>query len=129
MHITIIYVAIFALFYLFLSLKVISLRKKVKTAIGDGGDNLLGRAMRVHANFAEYVPLTLFLIYLLEGQQVNSVFLHALYLSLLVARFIHAYGVSKVNENLSFRVTGMVVNFGVIVITALFLLAIGLDFV
>ena len=125
MHITIIYAALFALFYLFLSFKVISIRKKVQAAIGDGGDIALGRAMRVHANFAEYVPLTLFLIYLLESQQVSSLFIHALYISLFVGRILHAYGVSKVKENLRFRVFGMMTNFSVIFISALYLLAIG----
>jgi len=126
MDITIVYVAIFALFYIMLSFKVINARKRVQAAIGDGGDKILGRAMRVHANFAEYVPLTLFLVYLLEMQQVNSVLIHALYLSLLGARILHAHGVSQVQENLRFRVAGMITTFSVMLISAVYLLIIGL---
>jgi uncharacterized membrane protein YecN with MAPEG domain len=35
-------------------------------AIGDAGNPEMLRAMRVHSNFAEYVPLSLLLIYFVE---------------------------------------------------------------
>ena len=69
------------------------------------------RAMRVHSNFAEYVPLTLLLIYLAEAHGAHALFIHALGLCLLAGRLSHAYGVSQANENYTFRVVGMSMTF------------------
>ena len=80
------------------------------------------RAMRVHANFAEYVPLSLFLIYLVEASGVNLLIVHALGVALVVARLSHAYGVSQVRENFKFRVFGMASTFSVMLVSALVLL-------
>lgn len=60
------YLPIFVLIFLFLNYRTLLLRRKLQTAIGDGRDVTLRRATRVHANFAEYVPITLLLIFFLE---------------------------------------------------------------
>jgi len=49
-----IYAALLALFYVALSVRTLSMRRQLKIGIGDGGNNTMTRAMRVHANFAEY---------------------------------------------------------------------------
>jgi uncharacterized membrane protein YecN with MAPEG domain len=69
------------------------------------------RTMRVHSNFAEYVPLSLLLIYLTEISGAPVLLVHALGIGLLVGRVAHAYGVSQVDENFRFRVFGMVMTF------------------
>ena len=74
--------------------------------------------MRVHGNFAEYVPLALLLLFFLETQTNHSVFIHALGLVLLAERLIHAYGVSKTDEELHFRKIGMILTFIVIISSA-----------
>jgi uncharacterized membrane protein YecN with MAPEG domain len=91
-------------------------------AIGWGGDALLERFARIHANFAEYVPLALLLLAMLEWKGLNPWALHALGLILLLGRLIHAYGMSQEKENFRFRVTGMMATFGTITIAALLLL-------
>ena len=56
------YAALLALLFVALSWRTIGLRRRYCVAVGDGGQPELLRAMRVHANFAEYVPLALLLI-------------------------------------------------------------------
>lgn len=125
MPITIYYAAILALFYVYLTLKVVKVRKKEKIAIGYGESKELSRAIRVHANFAEYVPLALLLLYFLESQGGHSIIMFLLGGLLLIGRILHAYGVSKVEENLKFRVFGMFSTISVTVISALYILLIG----
>jgi len=54
------YAAAFAFIYIVLSTRVIRARWQVKVALGTRGDVRLERKIRVHANFAEYVPLAYF---------------------------------------------------------------------
>ena len=62
-----IYAGILTLIYIALSIRVIAGRRAAKARIGDGGDILLQRRLRVHANFAEYIPLALLLMLGLDG--------------------------------------------------------------
>jgi hypothetical protein len=117
-----IYAALLALVFVGLSALVIRQRGRAKVAIGWGGDALLERFARIHANFAEYVPLALLLLAMLEWKGLNPWVLHGLGLVLLLGRLAHAYGMSQVQENFRFRVTGMMSTFGVIVVAAILLL-------
>ena len=117
-----IYAAVFAIFFVVLSIRTIRQRRKLKIGLGDSGNNDMQRAMRVHANFAEYVPLSLLMIYLVEQSGVYAWFLHALCLGLLVGRLAHAYGVSQQRENFRFRVTGMILTFATLITSATHLL-------
>ncbi|MDJ0652685.1 MAG: MAPEG family protein [Xanthomonadales bacterium] len=105
------YAACLALIFIALSVRTLSLRKSLGIAIGDRGDNAMLRAMRVHANFAEYTPLSLLLLFMLEQQSASPLLLHALGAALLVGRFVHAVGVSSPREDLRLRVTGMALTF------------------
>jgi uncharacterized protein len=62
MPITAFYAALLAPLFILLAVRVIRQRRGARVAIGDGGDKLLLRRMRVHANFAEYVPFALVLM-------------------------------------------------------------------
>ena len=64
--------------------------------------------MRVHSNFAEYVPIALILVYFLEVGTNTELWIHVLCVSLILGRLLHAYGVSQVEENYRFRVAGMI---------------------
>src|SRR5689334_19267799 len=99
-RVTAIYAALLALLFLTLSLLVIRQRYRSRVAIGTGNDPGVERAMRVHANFAEYVPLALVLILLSELLGTAVWWLHLLGLALLAGRSLHAYGVSQQPENL-----------------------------
>jgi len=116
------YAAFLALIFVGLSVRTLRLRRRLRVAIGDGDDATLARAMRVHANFAEYVPIALLLIYLLETASGPRLLIHALCLALAVGRISHAYGVSQVREDYRFRVAGMTLTFMAIVSAALGLL-------
>lgn len=116
------YAALLAILYVVLAVRTIGLRRKLKIGVGDKDHPEMLRAMRVHANFAEYVPLTLILILLVESLKVNTLLVHALGAALLAGRCIHAYGMSQVNENFLFRVTGMAMTLSVILISAATLL-------
>ena len=115
MPVTPIYAAIFGFVFVALSVRTILLRGRLGVAIGDGNQPILTRAVRAHSNFAEYVPLSLILIYFLELQAGASLWIHVLCIALLVGRITHAFGVSQVEENERYRVIGMAFTFTVII--------------
>ena len=116
------YAALLGLAYVLLSIRVIRTRRRNRIALGYGETQELVRAARVHGNFAEYVPLSLLLIYFLEISRAPSALIHGLCVVLLVSRGIHAYGVSQIEEDYRFRTAGMSGTFAVIVITSLTIL-------
>jgi uncharacterized membrane protein YecN with MAPEG domain len=111
MLITSLYAAILAIAFVVLSIRTIRIRRRQKIAIGDAGDATMMRAIRVHANFAEYVPFSLVLLCLVEVASARPAIVHALGLCLLVGRASHAFGVSQPNEQFGYRVTGMALTF------------------
>ena len=111
MHILVPYAALLALLFVALSIRTLRLRRSLRIAIGDAGDERMLRAMRVHANFAEYVPLCLLMLFLLEGQGAAAWMVHALCIGLLLGRLAHAFGVSQPRENYRFRIFGMAMTF------------------
>lgn len=126
MAIVSVYAALLALLFIALSINVIRVRQSTRTALGDAGDARLLRAMRVHANFAEYVPLALILLFAAAGLGAAPIWLHLLGALLLAGRLSHAWGVSRTPENLKFRVAGMIATFTVLAATALTLLVLAL---
>ena len=122
MHIVAFYASILALLFVALSVRTIRMRRRLKIAIGDAGNKEMLRTMRAHSNFAEYVPLSLLLIYFVESSGANSLIVHALALCLLVGRTSHAFGVSQAEENYRFRVFGMALTFTTLVAASVYLL-------
>jgi hypothetical protein len=114
-----VYASLLALMYVFLSIRIIGLRRGKKIAIGSGADRQLERAIRVHSNFAEYAPLALLLILMLELQSAHKILLVFLGLLLFVGRIVHAYGVSQEDEDFRLRVTGMTMTFMSLIFSAL----------
>ena len=117
-----IYAALLGLLFIVLSIRVTKTRRQARVAVGDGGNPQLQRAIGVHNNFAQYVPLTLLLLAFCEMQQAPAILVHLLCLALLLGRLLHAYGVSQMHENFRFRVTALLLTFGVIGLSALYLL-------
>ena len=68
------------------------LRGQLGVSVGDGGNPALLCAMRRHANFAEWVPLALLLIALLELDGAPKTAIHVLGAILVVSRVSHAIG-------------------------------------
>ncbi len=117
------YAAILALLFIFLTIRIIKLRRSFKITIGDNGNMKILRAVRTQANFAEYVPLCLILLGFIEMQNGNNIMLHTLCSLLVVARFSHAYGISQENENFKLRVLGMALTFTAILTCSFYILA------
>jgi len=124
---TALYAALLALIYIYLSVAVVRQRRRFQVALGDGGHGPLQRAIRVHANFAEYVPLALLVLFLAEYSRMQPALVHVLGIMLLCARISHAFGVSKEPEPLKFRVLGMVLTFSVLLLSALAILVIAVS--
>lgn len=116
------YAALLALIFVALSIRTIRLRRRYRVGVGDGSHAELQRAARVHANFAEYVPLALLLIYFVETGGGPLLLTHTLAIALLCGRLLHAWGVSQVRENYRYRTVGMVLTFSVILAACLYLL-------
>jgi len=112
------YAAIIALLFVGLSVRTLLLRRRAGIAIGPGEDQKLARAIRVHSNFSEYVPIALLLIFFLESYTNTEIWIHGLCVALIVGRLSHAYGVSQINENYRFRVFGMALTLGCIISTS-----------
>ena len=70
--VTPLFASIFALMYLYLSFGVIKFRLKHQVSLGTGEHSDLEKAMRTHGNFAEYVPLCLILLFLLENLTLST---------------------------------------------------------
>ena len=116
------YAAVLVFIYIYLAIRVIGLRRSRRVGIGHGGHADLERAMRVHANFAEYVPLAVLLLAFVETQGRPAWMVHLLALALLAARIVHAYGVSQAKENIRLRVAGVLTTFAVLAFAGISLL-------
>jgi len=114
MPVTALYASLLALLFIVLSARVIGQRRGAKVSLGDGGNANLLRRMRVHGNFAEYVPLSLVLLALAESLAAPAWLLHVAGLALLGGRLSHAFGVSQATERFVFRVGGMTATLSVI---------------
>lgn len=69
-----------------------SIRSKTGVSFGDGGNVDQIVAVRRHGNFAEWVPLALILLAILELNQVSSTAINVLGGWLVVARILHPIG-------------------------------------
>jgi uncharacterized protein len=119
MVVTSIYAAGLSLLYIFLSVRVIETRRSLGIGLADGGNKLLMRRIRVHANFAEYVPLALILMFLAETQLCPKPLLHVIGLLILSGRVVHACGVGHEPETRYCRSVGMGLTFGSLIIVSL----------
>jgi uncharacterized membrane protein YecN with MAPEG domain len=90
MPITAFYASLLAFLFLLLTARVIAQRRE-----------------RVHANFAEYVPIGLLLLAFAESLKAPSIALHALGAAFVAGRYIHAYALSQTPHVLKLRVMGM----------------------
>lgn len=118
-----VYAALLALLFVLLSVNVIRIRRQTRQALGSGGNPGLERRIRVHANFAEYVPLALLLLAFAEFGGAPGWLLHALCLALLFGRALHGWGVARLDEDVRFRIAGMTLTFASLLTTAFLLLA------
>lgn len=81
-----------ALLNFWLGLRVSRLRISEKIMVGDGGNARLLARMRAQLNFAEYAPLVLILIALVELARGTQAWLWGVALLFIVGRVLHAFG-------------------------------------
>lgn len=120
------YVGIFGILLIVLSLRVSLVRRDARVALGDGDNEVLLRRIRAHGNFVEFVPIALLLLVLAEHTGMGSLLIHLFGLVLLAARISHAYGICQTNEIFVFRMFGTVATLGVIGILSLYCIWAGL---
>lgn len=89
------YAGLLGLLVVGLGLFVVDRRRSTHIGIGDGDDVVLRHRIRVHGNAAENVPLALVLLALCELTGTAPAILHALGVTLLVARLMHAWGLTQ----------------------------------
>jgi uncharacterized membrane protein YecN with MAPEG domain len=112
------YAGLLALWFVVLSIKVIGFRRK-GPSLGDGGDPVMLRVIRGHANYAEYVPLALILLGFMELSHFSKYLLHGLGIALLVARLLHGIALSFTDKFVIGRASGTILTFGVLVIAGI----------
>ena len=118
MIVTPLYAALLALWYIVLSLRVIRYRGQHKVSLGDADKPDLRRAIRGHANFAEYVPLALLLLLILELSRFSLYVVHVIGITLVVARLLHGYALGFTSEWRFGRSWGAALTFIVLVVEA-----------
>ena len=112
------YAAILGFIFIFLSARVIAARRQFKVTVGAGGQKALERRIRVQGNFSEYVPLTIILLTFMELYGGNKWLIHVLCITLILGRSLHAYCVSRLDEDIRQRRIAMALTFGVLFVAA-----------
>jgi len=116
--ITALYAGLLALLLVLLALRVVRLRWKFRVGLGDGGEKAMIRAIRIHGNATEHVPIALLLLLVAELNQTGPTLLHACGAVLVVARVLHALGLGKSAGASWQRAAGTIGTVGVIVVLA-----------
>ena len=92
--ITLLFASLHALLMLVLLARISRHRHGQRIGLGDGGDAVLNRKIRVHGNFVEHAPIALLLLGLLELCGLQAVWLWTFGSALLLGRIMHAIGLS-----------------------------------
>jgi uncharacterized membrane protein YecN with MAPEG domain len=116
--ITALYAGLLAVLLLVLALRIIRLRWKLRVGIGDGGDRMMLRAVRAHGNAAEYVPITLLLLLVVELNHGNPHLLHACGVVFVGSRVLHAVGLTRSGGPSWPRTAGTVGTMSVVIVLA-----------
>ena len=116
------YAAVCALLILVLAFRVVQARFRHRVGIGDAGHADLALRVRVHANAVEYVPLALLLILMLELGGATTIWIHALGGTLLLARILHAIGLSTSSGRSPGRFVGTLLTWAVLLLASAILL-------
>ncbi len=96
-----VYAGVNILILLALAFRTVVARRANKISLGDGGNPVMQRAMRAHANAAEYIPAGIAgLILFAWLPETPAWLLHAAGLSLTIGRLVHGIGLSMGEINL-----------------------------
>ncbi len=114
MIITGFYAACLSFLFIALTIHTIKGRRQNRVPLGDNNKYDLQKRIRAHSNFAEYTPIFLILLGVLEYLALPGYGLHLLGGLFLAARLSHAYGLTIAERyeegkllNSKYRVRGM----------------------
>jgi uncharacterized membrane protein YecN with MAPEG domain len=93
--VTALYASLLGILIVVLAIRVSKTRQKQQVNLGDGGKDPMLRAIRMHGNAVEYVPLTLLLMLVFEINGGSHLLLHVAGVALIVSRLLHAWGLSQ----------------------------------
>ncbi|MGQ0697831.1 MAG: MAPEG family protein [Panacagrimonas sp.] len=120
MFVTSLYAGLLALWFVVLSMRVVGRRRGNKINLGDGGDAQMQRLIRGHGNFAEYVPLILLLLLILEtGGTTPFWLIHLIGITLVIARVLHGIALSFSDHFFFGRFVGTLLTFILLAVTGL----------
>jgi uncharacterized protein len=88
-----------AILHIWLSLRVSRLRRPLQIGVGDGGNDVLARRMRAHANYAENMPIFLILLGFVELATGGNLWLSGAAILFILARIAHAFGMDRPGAN------------------------------
>ena len=100
MPVTLATAAAAAIVNLWLAVRIGRMRIAARVSIGDGGHERLAARMRAQLNFAEYVPMALILLALVELAGGNQVALWIVGAVLILGRLAHGFGMDRPAPNL-----------------------------
>lgn len=106
--ITGVFAGLIGLLFLVLSARVITYRRQEGISLGDGEDKTMRRRVRAQANCAEYAPIALIMMLVVELQNGSAVLLVLLGAAFLIGRVLHGIAFSGTGQWILGRVVGMV---------------------
>jgi uncharacterized membrane protein YecN with MAPEG domain len=121
LHVLPYYAAALAVMYVLLAGLVIRQRFKTRVGLGDGQQPELIKVVRIHGNFAEYAPLLLVLLLVLEIQGAALWQLHLIGGLTFFGRISHAVGLWKSSGTSLPRFVGMICTFLALLMSATFI--------
>ena len=89
------YAALCGLLLIALSAQVVRARGRYRVGLGTGTEAGMQQAVRVQANFVEYVPLAVVLLVLSELSGLPTAAVHVAGIALIASRILHAWGLSQ----------------------------------
>jgi uncharacterized protein len=128
--VTLLTASILGLLFVFLSFRVVQSRVSTKISMGGGeqANVKLGEepsapklmiTTRSHANFAEYVPLSLLLLGFIEISRGNHKVVMALGAILILSRVLHAIGMTMKAPN-ALRFGGVVLQWAMLIVAGIY---------
>jgi hypothetical protein len=88
------YAGLLGLLLIALSATVVLARRRFRVRLGTGSDPAMEQAVRVQANFTEYVPFAVVLLIVAEITGLPDLAVHAAGVVLVASRLVHAWGLS-----------------------------------
>ncbi len=125
---SIFYTSLLGLLLIALSVNVVLARRRYRVGLGVGTEEGMQQAVRVQANFAEYVPFAVILLILADLSDLPAAAVHAAGILLLTSRVLHAWGLSHSPSRSFGRFYGTAGTWLVIIGLSLWLLYEAIDF-